>query len=114
MARGGADRPPYPDAIALGLWGWENRAYVKGLITLRGGNCDALTLRQFLDATYAVLVEGHIRNGVPMWEALQFMEELRAGKPAERQAVRSSPARQEAVNDQSLAELEAMLRGAGR
>lgn len=49
-----------------------------------------------------------------MWEALQFVEELRAGRPTEKAVVRKAVQDEASMNDRAIAELEAMLRGASK
>ena len=44
-----------------GVWGWRQRRVIRGRILLAGGNPDALTLSDFLDAAYALAVEDHTR-----------------------------------------------------
>lgn len=78
---GDAEWPPYGSAIGLGRWAWRNRSLIQGRVTLAGGKAHALTLRDFLDAGYALLVEEAVRVGVPLEAALDATNEWVAGGP---------------------------------
>ena len=105
MADGGADRPPYGDALALGLWAWESRSLIYGKVTLAGGNPEAMTLRQFLDAAYALLVEEAQRLGIDLISALETHSKWAARSLLE--AVNDTAIQ----NQRALAELENLMRG---
>ena len=105
MADGGADRPPYDDALALGLWAWESRSLIYGKVTLAGGNPEAMTLRQFLDAAYALLVEEAQRLGIDLISALESHSKWAARSLLE--AVNDTSIQ----NQRALAELEKMMSG---
>ena len=105
MADGGADRPPYDDALALGLWAWESRSLIYGKVTLAGGDPEAMTLRQFLDAAYALLVEEAQRLGIDLISALETHSKWAARSLLE--AVNDTSIQ----NQRALAELEKMMSG---
>ena len=64
MADGGADRPPYRTALALGLWAWEKRSLIEGGSRLQAETQEPCHSRHFLDAGYALLLEDALRVGV--------------------------------------------------
>jgi len=64
VAARGQFRPPYQSALALGAWAWENRSFIEGKVALSGGDPDELTLRRFLDISYALLVDEYQRIGM--------------------------------------------------
>ena len=81
-------------------------------MTLAGGNADSLTLSDFLDAAYALLVEAH--QSIPggnLMDALQSTEEWRAGGP-ESEAAQESEIERE--NARSLAQLQMMMQGVAK
>jgi hypothetical protein len=111
LAHGGADRPPYRTALALGAWAWENRSLIKGRITLAGGNPDGLTLSPFLDAGYALLVEAYRDAGGQLMGALEKTAEYAEGA---REPEVQQEMNEDLQNQASLAQLQNMMKGIGR
>lgn len=116
---GDAVRPPYESALALGRWAWENRSLIRGRVTLAGGEAHSLTLREFLDAAYVLLVEEGLRMGVPLEGAIDAVKDWRAGgiRPAGGTAPATQAVPSEAAvvsqNQRALAELSKMMPGLG-
>ena len=78
-------------------------------MTLAGGHADSLSLSDFLDAAYALLVEAH--QSIPggnLMDALSSTEEWRAGGP---EAEAAEEAAVERENARSLEQFNAMMRG---
>ncbi len=107
MADGGADRPPYASALAVGLWAHENSGYVKGRIALAGGDPDVLTLRRFIDVAFAILVEEYQRLGIDLLSALEKVGALGSSEPPEPVA----PVPSAAENKQAMDQLMTMMGG---
>lgn len=61
-------------------------------MTLAGGDPQSLTLRNFLDAAYALLIEEYTRQQVPLLDAIQQTEHMRARGPAREESPRRTPA----------------------
>jgi hypothetical protein len=73
-----------------------------------------MTLRQFLDAGYALLVEEYQRLGMGLTEALQELESLRAHvRRPEGEAAPVPEAEVVRQNEASLKQLQMMMGGAG-
>lgn len=74
----GSDCPPYDPALALGSWAWGIRGYICGRVALQGGDPDKLSLRQFLDVAYVLLVDQyrHLGDQVPLHIARKATDEL--------------------------------------
>jgi hypothetical protein len=85
-----------------------------------------MTLNQFLDAAYALLVQEHVRIGASLIEALSNTREYAAGFKEEEEeelipaggntpALRSLPqlTPEELANEQSLAAFEELMGGVG-
>lgn len=80
-----------------------------------------MTLRHFLDASYATLVDDHRRQGAGLVEALDASALWRAGGPPE-QILPGTPSEEvppevsrkvEQENQESLAELQKLMAGVG-
>ena len=104
MADGGTDRPPYRTVLAVGSWAWANRGYIEGRITLAGGDPDLLSLRQFVDVGFTVLVEEYQRLGVDLLSAIDKVGAL-GGEPE------PEPDEVAVKNQQSMEALMGMLGG---
>lgn len=81
-------------------------------MTLAGGNPATLTLRQFLDAGYALLIEEYTRVGVSLLEAVDQTANMRAGGPSvQSEDGASVPANvpSDKDNQRAMRELEAMM-----
>ena len=116
MAGGGPDRAPYGDALALGSWAWENRSLIGGRITLAGGDPASLTLANFLDAGYALLLEEYRTAGMSLHEAIDQTAHLRAGGSKEKESRESQvPSEEQLVrqNQASMRELQQLMGGLG-
>ena len=108
MAARGQFRPPYRTALALTVWAWENREYIKGRIAINGGDTDNLRLEEFLDIGYFLLVDSFMTGGLNYIAAKEAADSAISG-------VAGTPAPPavavEAQNQASLAQLESMMKG---
>jgi hypothetical protein len=81
-----------------------------------------MTVDQYLDLAYAVVVEDRVRRGMNLHDALEATKEFAAGTPEPVPTASGSnttstpprpPANVEAQNDASLQQLQAMMGGLG-
>lgn len=98
MAGGGDLRSPYETALGVGLWGWRQRHVIRGRIVLAGGRPDRLSLRDFMDASFALAGEEHQRIN-PFMDLLSAAEKIEGSSQVEQQ------------NTASLNMLDQMMRG---
>lgn len=92
-------------------------------MSLKGGDPEAMTLSQFLDAAYALLVDEYRRLGASLTDALERTREysagFRPGTAGGKETERTKPAlvpeieNHEAQNEMALVQLEAMMSGVG-
>lgn len=54
-----------------------------------GGDIEAMTLTEYLDLAYAVVVDEHVRRGASLFDALDVTSEFAAGTKGERVATAS-------------------------
>ena len=102
---GGSHGSPFATARSIGYWGWDNRNYIYGEITLSGGDPSKLTLRMFIQAAYALMVRTYA--GIPGKHVLEAID--LANESFGIEAKENAPV--EAQNEQSLKQLSAMLGG---
>lgn len=62
MARGEARGAPYAALRGLAVWTLVNLSYLRGRLILSGRDPDAMTMRDLLDVSWAVWVDGY--NGM--------------------------------------------------
>lgn len=70
-----------------------------------------MTLRQFLDAGYALLVEEYQRLGTPLMEALEKLQDMSAHTKKPGEVVAESAVISQ--NEASLRQLQQMMGGVG-
>lgn len=81
-------------------------------MTLAGGEPKRLSLEEFLDAAFVLLVENIQARG-ELFTAMDALQDVRSGglgKPKPQ----NSPQNTEAQNDAAMRELQAMMGGLGR
>jgi hypothetical protein len=105
VAVGGSHRNPFAPGRAIAHWGWENRHFIYGEITLNGGDPRKLTLGAFVNAAYALMVRTYSAiPGKNLMEAIELANES-FGIETEQQTL------VEDKNEDSLKALENMMRG---
>jgi len=81
-------------------------------VTLAGGDANTLTLSEFLDAGYALLVEAYqSAPGGHLMEALEKAAQWSEGGPESEDTAQESVERE---NARSLAQLDMMMRGVAK
>lgn len=109
LAVGGGHRHPFAAARSIAHWGWDNRHYIYGEITLSGGDVSKLTLRAFVNAAYALMVRTYA--GIPGKNLLEAIELANESFGLE---TRSKEEDIGAKNAAALNQLDAMMAGVQR
>jgi hypothetical protein len=80
---GADDRPPFHIGLALWGWAWERRSLIEGQVILSGGSRGSLTIRDYCDSAYALLIDDFRRRGISLDESVELLREWAVGVHAE-------------------------------